>query len=41
MPLTDLRIKNAKAADKPVTLPDSGGLSSKVSPTGAKHWRLA
>ncbi|TRO08246.1 DUF4102 domain-containing protein [Ectopseudomonas mendocina] len=40
MPLTDAKIRNAKATDKPLKLTDSGGLYLEVRPTGAKLWRL-
>lgn len=38
--LTDPRIRQAKPAEKPLNLYDSGGLYLTVSPTGAKWWRL-
>ena len=40
MPLTDAKIRNAKATDKPLKLTDGGGLYLEVRPTGAKLWRL-
>jgi integrase len=41
MALTDMEVKKAKAADKPVKLTDGGGLFLLVQPNGAKYWRLA
>lgn len=40
MPLTDAKIRNAKATDKPLKLTDGGGLYLEIRPTGAKLWRL-
>jgi integrase len=40
MPLTDRAIRNAKAADKPIRMFDSGGLYLEVAPSGGKWWRL-
>ena len=40
MPLTDIAIRSAKAADKPVRLFDGGGLYLELSPAGGKWWRL-
>lgn len=37
--LTDVQIKNAKPAEKPVRLSDGGGLYLEVSPAGGKLWR--
>jgi len=39
MPLTDTKVKNARAQDKPYTLQDGQGLYLEVRPTGAKFWR--
>ncbi len=39
MPLTDTKIRNTKAADKPTKLSDGGGLHLEIRPTGAKLWR--
>jgi integrase len=39
MPLTDLAVRNAKPADKPIRLHDAGGLYLEVSPAGGKWWR--
>ena len=39
MPLTDSRIRSAKATTKPYKLTDSGGLYLEVRPTKAKLWR--
>ncbi len=41
MALTDIKVKKAKATDKPVKLTDGGGLFLLVQPNGAKYWRLA
>lgn len=38
--LTDTRLRNAKPADKPYKLSDSGGLCLLVLPSGSKHWRF-
>ena len=40
MPLTDVQVRNAKAAEKPRKLSDSGGLYLLVSKAGGKSWRL-
>ncbi len=40
MPLTDVQIRNAKPAAKPVKLFDGGGLYIEVMPTGGKLWRM-
>lgn len=39
MPLTDTKVKNAKAQDKPYSLQDGHGLYLDVRPSGAKFWR--
>ena len=39
MPLTDVKIRNAKPQAKPYKLADSGGLFLLVQPTGGKWWR--
>jgi len=39
MALTDTKIRNAKASDKPQKLTDAGGLYLEVRITGAKLWR--
>jgi integrase len=41
MPLTDPKVKNAKAADNPYKLSDGGGLYLLVQPSGTRLWRLA
>lgn len=38
--LVDTEIKKAKAADKPYTLTDGGGLFLLISTTGSKSWRF-
>lgn len=41
MPLTDVKVRNAKAlAPKTLRLWDSGGLYLEVSPAGGKLWRF-
>ncbi|MEX2524303.1 MAG: integrase arm-type DNA-binding domain-containing protein [Gammaproteobacteria bacterium] len=40
MHLSDTRIRNAKASEKPYKLRDGGGLYLEVRPNGAKLWRL-
>lgn len=40
MPLTDTKIRQAKAGDKPQKLSDSLGLYLEVMPNGSKLWRL-
>lgn len=40
MPLTDLKIRNAKTTEKPYSLPDINGLYLDVRPTGKKIWRV-
>ena len=41
MPLTAVIARDAKGADKPYKLSDSGGLYMFVQPTGQRYWRLA
>lgn len=40
MPLSDVKIKNAKAAAKPMKLYDERGLFMIVMPNGGKWWRF-
>jgi Arm domain-containing DNA-binding protein len=40
MPLTDARIRNAKAISKSYKLSDGGGMYLLVTSDGARHWRL-
>jgi hypothetical protein len=40
MALTELKCKNAKAADKDYPLPDEKGLRLLVRKTGSKTWQL-
>lgn len=40
MPLTDTRIRNARATTKPYKLTDSGGLYIEVRPSGKRLWRF-
>ncbi|MCL2160856.1 MAG: integrase arm-type DNA-binding domain-containing protein [Betaproteobacteria bacterium] len=40
MPLTDVRIRTAKPAEKPYKLSDERGLFLFVSPSGGKWWRM-
>jgi hypothetical protein len=39
MPLTDIKIRQAKSSDKPVKLADTAGLYLEVKPSGSKLWR--
>lgn len=39
MALTDLKVKAARAKEKPYKLPDERGLVLLVSPNGGKYWR--
>jgi hypothetical protein len=39
MPLTDIRIRNAKPGEKPFKLSDANGLYLEVRPSGTKLWR--
>lgn len=41
MKLSDARVRNVKAGEKPIKLSDGGGLFLLVQPNGAKGWRLA
>jgi len=41
MALTELEVRNAKAAEKPFKLFDGGRLFLLVTPNGSKFWRLA
>jgi integrase len=40
VPLTDTKIRTARAAEKDVKLFDGGGLFCLITPTGGKLWRL-
>lgn len=40
MVLTDIAIRNAKPAEKPLRLYDRDGLYLEISPAGGKWWRL-
>lgn len=40
MPLTDLEVRKAKPADRPVKLADERGLYLRVEPGGSKLWRF-
>jgi hypothetical protein len=39
MPLTDVKIRQAKATDKVLKLTDAAGLYLEVKPNGSKLWR--
>src|SRR5262249_7715085 len=39
--LNDTRVRNARRADRPIKLSDSGGLYLLIQPNGSKLWRLA
>lgn len=41
MPLTDIRVRNAKASATPYKLTDGNGMFLLVQPNGAKYWRLS
>ncbi|GHH50608.1 hypothetical protein GCM10009090_11670 [[Pseudomonas] boreopolis] len=40
MAISDLTVRQAKAADKTYSLPDTDGLGLVVAPTGGKSWHL-
>jgi integrase len=40
MPLTDVKVRNAKPAQKPIRVWDRDGLYLEVSPAGGKLWRF-
>jgi len=40
MPLSDIAIRKAKPASKPLKLTDGGGLYLLLNPTGSRWWRL-
>jgi hypothetical protein len=40
VPLTDIKIKNAKPSQKPQRLFDTGGLYLELSPKGGRWWRF-
>jgi integrase len=40
-PLTDTKVRTAKAREKTYTMADGGGMYLEVAPTGLKVWRLA
>ena len=40
MALSDLMVRQARAADKTYSLPDTDGLGLVVAPTGGKSWHL-
>jgi hypothetical protein len=40
MPLTDVRVRNAKPDDKACKLQDGAGMYVLVTPGGAHYWRL-
>ena len=39
MPLTDIKVRNAKPAARPYKVADGGGLFISIQPTGGKWWR--
>ena len=41
MPLTDVKVRNAKPGEKPYRLADSGGLYLEVTSKGGLYWRMA
>lgn len=40
MALSDLAVRQAKAADKTYSIPETDGLGLVVTPTGGKSWHL-
>ncbi|MDA8128679.1 MAG: EAL domain-containing protein [Betaproteobacteria bacterium] len=40
LPLTDSRIQQARAADRPLKLADGGGMYLLLNPEGSRYWRL-
>jgi Arm DNA-binding domain len=40
MPLTELKVRNAKAAVKPVKMTDGNGIHLLITPNGSKYWRF-
>lgn len=40
MPLTDIKVKNAKPTDKQYKLTDGEGMYLLIHPNGGKYWRL-
>lgn len=40
MALTEVKVRNAKAVEKPVKLTDGGGMHLLIQPSGSKYWRL-
>jgi hypothetical protein len=40
MPLSDIKIRNAKPKDKPYKLFDGGGMFLLVTPSGGKLWKI-
>src|SRR5574340_1465565 len=38
--LTDSRIQQARAADRPLKLADGGGMYLLLNPKGSRYWRL-
>jgi integrase len=39
MPLTDAKIRNRSASEKPIKLTDAGGLYLEIRPSGSRLWR--
>jgi hypothetical protein len=40
MALTEVKVRNAKPAEKPIKLTDGGGMHLLIQPSGSKYWRL-
>jgi hypothetical protein len=40
LPLTELKVKNPKAQEKPYKVFGSGGLYLEILPSGTKSWRV-
>lgn len=41
MPLTDIKVKNAKPLDKEYKLTDGFGMFLRVTPKDSKYWQMA
>ena len=40
MALTEVKVRNAKPAEKPIKLTDGSGMHLLIQPSGSKYWRL-
>lgn len=41
MPLTELKVRNAKADVKPVKMTGGNGMHLLITPHGSKYWRFS